>query len=104
MTRKQYNRLSDTGKIGIKPPDLPIEVKPVTEFYMDELPKKLTKANSFLILDEVFVIRKKDYQNKASKIYHIFRVSDKRLVTSVPLKDKDEVIKLVTERYINYEH
>jgi len=102
MTRKQYNRLSDTGKIGIKPPDLPIEVKPVTEFYMDEIPKKLTKANSFLILDEVFVISRKDYNGRSKKVYFIYRASDGRLMCAIPLDDKNECIKLATKKYLDY--
>ena len=80
-----------------------VEAEVITEYYIDETPKKLTKANSFMILDEVMIIRKKDYLGRSSKIFHIFRVSDGRLVTSVPLADKDEVIKLVTRKYFDME-
>ncbi len=102
MTRERYNELSPTGKIGISIP-LPVATEDSNvnpEYFIDEKPNKLTRANSFMILDEVFIIRKKDYQGKASRLYHIFRQSDGRLVTSVPMTDKDKVISLVTRKYI----
>jgi len=64
--------------------------------------KRLTKANSFLILDETFYIAKKTPDGKASKIYHVYRVSDKRYVTPSP-HDKEETIKLVKRKYFELE-
>ena len=100
MTVENYNKLSVKSRIGISAIDTSSTSNDNSsvEYFIDELPKKLSKANSFMIIDEVFIIRKKDYQGKATKIYHVFRHSDGRLVCSVPLDDKDEVVKLVTRK------
>ena len=53
-----------------------------------------------MILDEVFYIVKKDYLGKSSRLYHVYRVEDKRLVTLGV--DKESTIKLVKDRYHEY--
>lgn len=61
--------------------------------------KRLTKANSFMILDEVFYIAKKDYAGKASpRLYHVYRVSDKRYICP-STKSKEETIAMVIKKY-----
>ena len=102
MTLEQYNLLSANSRIGIKPIYEPTEElkdsKPIPYY---SLPiKRLTKASSFMILDEVFYIVKKDYLGKSSRLYHVYRVEDKRLVTLGV--DKESTIKLVKDRYHEY--
>jgi len=64
--------------------------------------KRLTKANSFTVLDDVFYIAKKLFNGKPSKIYHVYRVIDKRYVCPSTL-DKEETIKMVMNKYIEKE-
>jgi len=64
--------------------------------------KRLTKANSFMILDEVFYIAKKSFDGKASKLFHVYRVSDKRYVCPSVLS-KEETIEMVMNKYIELE-
>ena len=61
--------------------------------------KRLTTANSFVVIDEQFYIAKKLPDCKASKIYHVYRVSDKRYVCP-SVHDKEETIKLVQRKYL----
>jgi len=60
--------------------------------------KRLTRANSFIIIDETFYIAKKACDGKASRLYHIYRVSDKRHITAIP-KSKEESIEIVKRKY-----
>jgi len=69
------------------------------EWYAEFEMKRLTKVNSFLIVDEVFYIAKKDCHGKASRIYHVYRVSDKRYVTP-SVHSKEDTIKIVKRKYV----
>ena len=61
--------------------------------------KRLTKANSFMILDEVFYIAKKDPSGKPSpRLYHVYRMSDKMYVCP-STKSKEETIAMVIKKY-----
>ena len=102
LTSSQYDTLDTKSKIGLSVDSDSLEatkeVQP-NEWYAEFDIKRLTKATSFIILDETFYIAKKDYLGKASKIYHVYRVSDKRYITP-SLLDKEETIKLVKRKYI----
>ena len=101
-TSKYWN--TSYGAIGINP----IALEPTAndndkrmQMYAKFDIKRLTKANSFLIMDEVFYIAKKDCNGKASKIYFVYRVSDKRLIAAVP-KSKEDTINLIKRKYYEY--
>lgn len=92
---------NDLWKIGIKPKQNKLEdnfkdscTRPLYAVFDI---KRLTKANSFIILDEVFYIAKKLYNGKPSSIYHVYRVSDKRYVCPSTL-DKEKTIEMVTDK------
>ena len=88
-----------TGKIGIAPPtDKVEEVVTQEDRYYHERPKRLTKANSFMVLDEVMYIVKKEPTGKASVLYHTYRVSDLRYVCPSTLS-KEDTIKMVRRKY-----
>ena len=74
------------------------EVKP-NEWYAEFTVARLTKANSFIVLDEIFYIAKKQPSGKACRIYHVYRVSDMRYVCPSVL-DKEETVKMVKRKYI----
>ena len=103
MNKSQFNLLSEKSRIGISVDSDSLEDKVIVQVdkYLTEPIKKLTKANSFTVLDEVFYIVKKDYTGKASKLYHVYRVSDTRLVCPSVL-DKEDTIKMVMDKYIDY--
>ena len=103
MKKSSFNLLSEKSKIGLSVDSDSLDSKVIVQMdkYLSEPIKKLTKANSFMILDEVFYIVKKDYTGKASKIYHVYRVSDMRLVCPSVL-DKEDTIKMVMDKYIDY--
>ena len=92
------------GWIGLEPISESLQDTKVVEgnvWYAEFEIKRLTKANSFLVLDEVFYIAKKDYTGKATKIHHVYRVSDKRYVTP-STKSKEETIEMVRRKYFEY--
>ena len=103
MNSTQYNLLDAKSRIGISVDSDSLEDTSSSKgnYHYLEPFKRLTKANSFLVFDEMFYIGKKDYQGKATKIYHVYRVSDLRLVTSSP-HSKDETIMLVKDKYDDY--
>jgi len=103
MKADSFNLLSDNSRIGISVDSDSLDSKVIVQVdkYLTEPIKRLTKANSFIVLDEVFYIVKKDYAGKASKIYHVYRVSDMRLVCPSVL-DKEDTIKMVMNKYIDY--
>jgi len=102
-----HNKYKDTtyGHIGISVNSDSLEatkeVKP-NEWYAEFEIKRLTKANSFIVLDEIFYIAKKQPSGKACRIYHVYRVSDMRYVTP-SLHSKEETIKLVKRKYFALE-
>lgn len=100
MKASQYNLMSKKSRIGISVDSDSLEGTFVdkTDKYLNEAPKRLTKANSFMILDEVFYIAKKDYSGKSSRLFHVYRVSDRRLVCPSTL-DKEETIAMVRDKY-----
>ena len=71
--------------------------EPMSDYGRFEI-KRLTKANSFMILDEQFYIAKKDCDGKSSRLYHVYRVFDMRHICPSTL-DKDETIRMVTRKY-----
>ncbi len=103
MKKSSFNLLSDNSRIGISVDSDSLEELEMVQVdkYLSEPIKRLTKANSFTVLDEVFYIVKKDYTGKASKIYHVYRVSDMRLVCPSVL-DKEDTVKMVIDKYIDY--
>lgn len=100
MDIDNYSRLSINSKIGISVDSDSLEdtkdVKAKT--YASFEIKRLTKANSFIIIDEVFYLAKKNPLGKASSIYFVYRMEDMRLVTASP-HDKEKTIELVKEKY-----
>jgi len=97
---------NDLWKIGIKPKLPKLEdnyqdscIRPLYAIFDI---KRLTKANSFNVLDEVFYIAKKSFDGKPSKIYHVYRVSDKRYICPSVLS-KEETIDMVINKYIEKE-
>ena len=103
MKKSSFNLLSEKSRIGISVDSDSLEDKVIVQVdkYLTEPIKKLTKANSFTVLDEVFYIVKKDYTGKASRLYHVYRASDRRLVCPSVL-DKEDTIKMVMDKYIDY--
>ena len=101
MNALMYSRLSETSRIGISVDSDSLEAPETLNGYkyLSEPIKKLTKANSFSILDEIFYIVKKDFKGKANRHYHVYRMSDMMLIVAPPLS-KEDTIKLVMERYI----
>jgi len=100
MTKSNFNRLSMTGKIGIRPPSDSLEATEeviTTKYALFDI-KRLTKATSFLAGDEVMYIVKKDCVGKASVLYHVYRVSDKRYVCPSAL-NKEDTIRMVQRKY-----
>ena len=87
-------------------------VKPLVDNYIDSsiLPiyaqfevKRITKANSFMVLDEVFYIAKKKPDGKAdSVLYHVYRMSDMRYVCP-SYRDKASTIEMVQRKYHEYD-
>ena len=102
MKKSSFNLLSEKSKIGLSVDSDSLDSKVIVQMdkYLSEPIKKLTKANSFMILDEVFYIVKKDYTGKASRLYHVYRASDRRLVCPSVL-DKEGTIKMVMEKWID---
>ena len=102
MKKSQFNLLSEKSKIGISVDSDSLDSTAIVQVdkYLTEPIKKLTKANSFTVLDEVFYIVKKDYTGKASRLYHVYRASDRRLVCPSVL-DKEGTIKMVMEKWID---
>ena len=100
MTSKYKN--TTYGHIGIRVNSDSLEAtegtKGIPKYAEFEI-KRLTKANSFLIVDEMFYIAKKRPDGKACSIHHVYRVSDKRYVTPSP-HTKEETIELVKRKYI----
>jgi len=62
--------------------------------------KRLTKASSFIASGEVMYIAKKEPNGKSSKIYHCYRVSDKRYVCPLPMSKEDGIL-LVQRKYVS---
>jgi len=93
--------MTEFGMIGISVSsdslEAPKEVEP-NEWYAEFEIKRLTRSNSFIIIDETFYIAKKDYKGKASKIYHVYRVSDLRYICPSVLS-KEETIEMVKMKY-----
>jgi len=99
------NKYSDRGMIGITP-IAPKLVDNITDSsilprYAEFEIKRLTKASSFMIGDEVIYVCKKSPNGKPSKLYNFYRMSDKRYICPSVL-DKLEAIKMVTIKYIKY--
>ena len=95
---------SEFGMVGMSVKSDSLEdVKEVkgNEWYAEFAIKRLTKSNSFLILDEVFYIAKKTCDGKASRMYHVYRVSDLRYITSSP-HTKEKTIEIVQRKYVDY--
>ena len=63
--------------------------------------KRLTKANSFIVIDETFYIAKKLPDGKPASTYLVYRISDMRLIASSS-KPKDETISIVQRKYYQY--
>ncbi len=74
------------------------EVQP-SEWYAEWNIPRLSKVNSFLILDEIFHITKTDHKGMKKTICFVYRVSDKRLVTASP-HSKEDTIEMVKRKYI----
>jgi len=103
MKKSTFNLLSNNSRIGIRVDSDSLE--DTKEVSLDKVYglfeiKRLTKATSFMVMDEVFYIGKKNPNGKASKIYHVYRVSDKRYVCPSVL-DKEETIRLVQRKYVD---
>ena len=103
MTRERYNELSPTGKIGIRVPSDSLEAPEEVCLmkYAEFDIKRLTKTTSFLAGDETMYIVKKDYKGKASVLFHVYRVSDKRYVCPSALS-KEDTIKMVQRKYVDF--
>lgn len=99
FTQSKYSS-TEFGHIGISvSSDSLEETKEVQgDVYATFEVKRLTKASSFIIIDEVFYIAKKKPDGKASSIYFVYRVSDMRLVVASP-HSKEKTIELVREKY-----
>ena len=104
MKKSSFNLLSEKSRVGLSVDSDSLDSIVVVQGdkYLTEPIKRLTKANSFMILDEVFYIAKKDYLGKASRLYHVYRASDRRLVCPSVL-DKEDTIKMVMEKWIELE-
>ena len=91
------------GSIGVKPISQSLEATKdvIADRYATFDIKRLTKANSFTVLGEVFHIGKKDPDGKATSIYHVARVADKRYVCP-STKSKEDTIKMVQRKYIEF--
>ena len=100
LTSKYEN--TSYGHIGIRVSSDSLEatesVEGIPKYAEFEI-KRLTKANSFLIVDEMFYIAKKSPDGKASRIHHVYRVDDKRYITPSP-RTKEETIEYVKRKYI----
>jgi len=100
MKQEMYSRLSDKSSIGISVDSDSLEAPEVDNLskYTTHDIKRLTKANSFLIIDEVFHIGKKEPNGKASMLYHVTRMRDKRYVCPSVLS-KEDTIEMVKRKY-----
>lgn len=88
------------GMIGIVESIPIVEAEVViSDKYSEFEIKRLTKANSFTVCGEVLHIGKKNPEGKASKTYHITRVSDNRYVCQGS-RDKDKTIEMVQRKWI----
>ena len=99
-----YSRLSEKSSIGISVDSDSLEAPEVDNLskYTTHDIKRLTKANSFLIIDEVFHISKKAPDSKQDKyLYHVTRVSDMRYICPSAL-NKEDTIRMVTSKYPNF--
>jgi len=76
------------------------EVIPMSEYAEFDFPQ-LSKANSFLLIEEQFYIGKKQPSGKKGNIYYVYRVSDKRYICPSVLS-KEDTIKMVTNIYMEY--
>ena len=100
MTKSNFNKLSVLGRIGISITEDAVEATEdvcATKYAQFDI-KRLTKATSFLAGDSVMYIVKKDYLGKASVLYHVYRVADKRYVCPSALS-KEETIRMVQRKY-----
>ena len=76
--------------------------KPMLGYALFDI-KRLTKSNSFIILDESFYIAKKDINGKPCNTYQVYRVEDKRHICSSAL-DKEETINYVKRMYFELDN
>ena len=98
MDSINFNKLSDKSRVGIKPTLEATEATDTTQAYAEFEIKRLTRSSSFMAHGETFYIGKKNPQGKATKIYHVYRVSDKKYVCPSVL-EKEETIMYVMSKY-----
>lgn len=101
MKASDYSLLSDKSRIGISVDSDSLDSNNIDEAmpkYASFKMPRLSKVNSFLIIDEQFHITKMDHTGKKGIIYHVYRVSDGRYVCPSTL-DKEATMNMVRRKY-----